>query len=198
MLSALDHFNFENLNAIHIGASWGQERQWYYKNILWIEANPACEEQLRENLKSFPNQTYKIAVCSDKSQPKQFNIASTKGASSSLLPLKKHKFYYPDIEYVDSIPVQTVTLDDIVKESYDFLNIDVQGAELLVLKGATALLPQLTYIYAEINKEELYAGCGLLPEIDSYLENLGFCRILTSNIIHGYGEALYQRVPSIL
>ena len=114
------------------------------------------------------------------------------------MPLKIHKIYYPYIKYVDSIPVKTATLDSIVDESYDFLNLDVQGAELLVLKGATALIPKLTYVYAEVNKEELYEGGVLLPEIDSFLENYGFTRILTSRIINGFGEALYKRTPHVL
>jgi FkbM family methyltransferase len=47
-------------------------------------------------------------------------------------------------------------------ETFNFLNIDIQGNELAALKGATKLLTgPIRYVYLEINEAELYVGCPL-------------------------------------
>ena len=69
--------------------------------------------------------------------------------SSSILELKKHKEYYPNITVDKRVNVFTLTLDDLFDEcdlkieKYNFLNIDIQGAELLALKGAGNILKKL-------------------------------------------------------
>lgn len=76
---------------------------------------------------------------------------------------------------------------------YDFINLDIQGAELLALKGATSILPFVKAIYTEVNEKELYEGCALIEELDAYLKQNGFTRILTNMTKHGWGDALYIR-----
>jgi len=49
----------------------------------------------------------------------------------------------------------------------------------------------LDYIYAEVNEEELYVGISLLPEIDTYLEGFGFCRVGTYMTPKKWGDAFY-------
>ena len=36
------------------------------------------------------------------------------------------------------------------------INMDVQGYELEVLKGATKTLEQVDYVYCEVNRDEVY------------------------------------------
>ena len=57
------------------------------------------------------------------------------------------------------------------------MNIDTQGFELEVLKGATnTLLKNVKYILIEINTKELYKGAPLVNDIDSFLRNYDFIR----------------------
>jgi FkbM family methyltransferase len=70
--------------------------------------------------------------------------------------------------------VQTVRLDDVVKEQVDFLKIDVQGAELDVLRGSTKLLGEILVIHVEVQFFPLYRGVPLFDQVFSLLLNHSF------------------------
>jgi len=196
MIFPLRDFNFKGLKAIHVGACFAEEREWYdqkgFAKVLWIEGNHFLEKRLRRRLKPYPKQTYIIAVCSDRCEEVRFHITNNT-QSSSILAIKRHRKYYPNVKYIKNFLTESVTLDSIVDEEFHFLSLDVQGAELLVLKGATALLPKIQYVYTEVNVEELYKGCVLLPEMDAFLADAGFTRTLTHIYPEQWGEAFYQR-----
>jgi hypothetical protein len=73
------------------------------------------------------------------------------------------------------------------------MNIDVQGAELMVLQGATELLKHIDLIYTEVNIEEVYKGCCLMSDLDRFLEPFGFVRVTTKMTDWNWGDALYQK-----
>jgi hypothetical protein len=73
------------------------------------------------------------------------------------------------------------------------INIDVQGYELEVFKGAVKTLEIIDIIYAEINLEELYKDCVLVDELDAFLRKFGFIRILTQLAHKSWGDALYLK-----
>ena len=75
----------------------------------------------------------------------------------------------------------------------DFLNIDVQGLELSVLKSGESHLSNIQAIYLEVNTDELYEGCAKLDEIDSFLQSHGFKQTVVRMTEFGWGDALYQR-----
>lgn len=186
--------------VIHVGAHHAEELPCYRENfgnvpICWIEADPGLEPALREATLSDPNSWYLIQAISDQIALGSFNRSSHEGLSSSLLEFGTHKDVHPSVEYIGQLAVMTVTLDDIdFSREYNFLNMDVQGAEGLVLKGATVLLHQIDYIYAEVNQKELYKGCMLLPEMDDFLTGKGFARRVMKMEQYGWGDAFYVRV----
>ena len=55
--------------------------------------------------------------------------------SSSILEPKLHLEIHPDVEFSDKEVIQVEQLDKFKIHNSDFLNIDVQGYELNVLKG---------------------------------------------------------------
>jgi hypothetical protein len=73
------------------------------------------------------------------------------------------------------------------------LTLDIQGAELLALKGADKILDHLSYIYCEINTAELYKGNPLVEEIDNYLKLFKFERVETIMTNHKWGDAFYTK-----
>ena len=104
-----------------------------------------------------------------------FHIANNEGQSSSLLELGTHRIVHPDVRYTHTLQLPTVTLDTLHRH-HDFsalnlLNMDLQGAELLCLQGATEYLKCVDYVYTEINVEPLYVGCALLPELLAFLSD---------------------------
>lgn len=121
-------------------------------------------------------------------------IQTTNTQSTSLLELKTHKDFYPDIVESERFEITTSILKNIISNEFrsDFINLDIQGAELRALKGYGERIRELKWIYTEVNKVELYEGCALVSEIDDFLASFGFKRVCTRwwrN--HGWGDALY-------
>jgi hypothetical protein len=64
----------------------------------------------------------------------------------------------------------------------------------LALKGAKKSIEYAKAIYLEVNEKELYQNCGLIGEIDKYMAEYNFIRVLTDITCHGWGDALYIRM----
>ena len=59
----------------------------------------------------------------------------------------------------------------------NFIHLDVQGAELLVLKGASNLLCKIDCIWMEVGEKPEYRGQALRAEVDKYMQENGFCLV---------------------
>ncbi len=187
---------------VHIGAHLGQEYKDYREQfpdqtITWIEADPVICEQLAKAMQHDDKVSCLNAVVSDSRQTLQFNRANN-GQSSSFLPLGTHSVIHPDVYYVDSFSVETVTLDELARshglDQSNFLAMDVQGAEGKVIAGGQHFLQGVDYIYSEVNRDELYLGCTTLDSFENSLCDLGFTRVeLMMNKRAGWGDAFYVR-----
>lgn len=76
-------------------------------------------------------------------------------------------------------------------ENFDFVNLDLQGFELPVIKGFGENIEKIKYIYSEVNIDDVYIGCTKLNELDEYLEQYGFIRVETKMTDANWGDALY-------
>ena len=197
-------YNIYPKGIIHVGANYGQEANEYYRNgvdnVIWIEANPKIMEGLVKYLSSYQkfNPFYVINECVSDEDGKEvtFNVANNEGQSSSILDLNYHKIAHSEVYYTEQITLKTKTLNTIFKNfnlsDFSFLNADIQGAELLMLKGATEILPKMKYLFLEVNKKELYTGCPMVEEIDEFVSQYGFERVQTEWCgDFGWGDALY-------
>ncbi len=71
--------------------------------------------------------------------------------------------------------VQTTRLDDIPElGEVDFLKIDVQGAELDVIRGASKTLQHVTVVQTEVEYIPLYKNQPLFSDVDIALREQGF------------------------
>lgn len=71
--------------------------------------------------------------------------------------------------------VNTVRLDDVAEtEGADLLKLDIQGAELMVLRHAQARLRDAVVIQAEVEFLPLYKGQPLFSEMEIFLRGQGF------------------------
>lgn len=78
-----------------------------------------------------------------------------------------------------TVELETTTLDAFCQaetiDTIDFLQIDVQGADLLVLQGATDLLDRsVLAVQIEVEFAPLYHDQPLFADIDGFLRNQGF------------------------
>lgn len=187
---------------LHVGAHECEEYGDYarnnvsVKNQLWIEAIPEKIEICKRNIKDI---NIINAIISDKDDEiVKFNVTNNY-QSSSILELKTHLVEHPHIYVIYKFEGKTKTVKTIYDEnkieydSYNFINLDIQGVELSALKGMGDILNNFDYIYTEINTKELYQGCSLVSEIDIFLKEKGFLRVETKMTEHGWGDGFYLK-----
>jgi FkbM family methyltransferase len=197
----LDFNNIKVKGSFHVGAHDCEELEFYGKlgllqsDVVWIEA--MHKKVLECKVRGIPN-VYQ-AVISDKDDEKvKFNV-SNNYQSSSILELQTHAYQHPEVKYVSSSIEITTTIDtffsrkNLDASKYNFWNFDIQGAELLALKGALNSIQYADAIYLEVNEEHLYKDCGLIGEIDEFLKTKGFTRVHTVMTHWKWGDALYLR-----
>lgn len=189
--------------VIHVGAHKAEETSIYedlgIENVVWIEGNPDLCAQLNESFQKKGNHIYNYLVSDVDDKEYDFKVTNN-GESSSILDLGTHKEKHPHIFVTETKKLKSKTLSTIISEnnldmsSFNFLNLDIQGAELLAIKGLGKYLENVDYIYTEVNVDYLYEGCALMSEIDAYLNNFGLHRAETKILDqYGWGDAFYKR-----
>jgi|688.fasta_scaffold441528_2 FkbM family methyltransferase len=199
------YLNIKPKTILHIGAHLGEEYDdykklgWGEELTIWVESSSDLVKQLKNKLDLANNLVIECTAWSQAGVELNFNITNN-SQSSSLLDLDLHKLLYPEISVVNSIPKITQRIDGIMPIGFspELLNIDIQGAEKEALIGCGDLLRDVKYIYSEVNKVSIYRGCTLVWDLDDYLCNFGFKRILTSWYKnHGWGDALYVNFDKV-
>lgn len=193
---------FHIKGVLHIGAHFGQEVSLYkahnLKSVLF-EPHPNTFAVLKNKWSTDSSVTLvNKALGSNECTHNMFCETANQGMSSSLLKPKKHLEKYPHIKFDSMVEVEQITLDSFAESfpsivDYNFINMDVQGYELEVLKGAKKTLAHIDHIVCEVNWEELYEGCVQIADLDRYLENYGFKRMYLAPTEYGWGDALYSK-----
>ena len=191
--------NIDVHGSLHIGAHECEEMGFYNKlgiqkeNIVWIDAIPS--KVAEATLKGIPN-VYAAVITDKDEQDVVFHI-SNNVQSSSVLEFGTHSKEHPSVVYVSKFTSKSITINTFFQRNgldaskYDFWNFDIQGAELMALKGAVGCIQYAKAIYLEVNVNELYKGCGLIQEIDAFLWQYNFKRVLMNITQYGWGDALY-------
>lgn len=188
----------ESLTIFDIGACEGEDtvrfaRRFPRSSLIAFEPLPANQEIIRANFTRFgvQNATLAPVAMSDRAGTAVFHVSSGRppgapaGAawnygnkSSSLLPPAGDAPMHGWIEFKERMTVPTTTLDVYCGEKgigrIDFVHMDVQGAERLVLEGAARMLPHITAIWLEVSQRENYRGQVLDHEIRDFMRCHGF------------------------
>ena len=179
--SVLSLYNSKGI--IHMGAHRGQEApvyDWFNKKTIWIEANPNLLDYLEDNISQYINQNIIHALLSDQDKVMtKFYISNNDGASSSIFKLGEAKSH-SKIKMTSSTNIESTKFDTLVAQKqinineYDFWVMDLQGAELLALRGAVDSLKNCKFIYCEISKENIYLEGAKWGELKKFLGEHGF------------------------
>jgi FkbM family methyltransferase len=186
---------------IHVGAHLGEERDAYLalrpERIVWVEADPVLAKQLADSIAAQPSDVPQIVVealvtdVDDDVRP--FYLFSNERLSSSVFHSTQIKRdHWPSVrETGESLTLRTSRLDTalaaagVEPESIDVIVFDVQGAELLALRGAGRFLDHAHFIEVEVSQEEIYEGAPLVGEVKSFLDAHGFAQVTSTTPWHG-------------
>jgi FkbM family methyltransferase len=175
--------------VLHLGAHKGQEAdiyQWFGKKVIWIEAIPKIFDQLKDNLCFYKNQEAYCLLLGDMDNlKKSFFISNNDSVSSSLFKFSKNTLegkYFSDtkLKIQDEIILEMSKLDSFVKKNniniseYNHWIVDLQGAELLALKGAENSLKFCDSLLIEVSKVDIYENGVLWPELKDWLMKRNF------------------------
>jgi FkbM family methyltransferase len=179
----------------HVGAHYGEEVDEYLANgaekIYLFEPLAANCEVIMPKIRNKPVWLWHVALGAASGTGSMW-VSSNEKQSSSLLKPTLHTQQYPHITFGEQVEVNIRRLDDCVAVgTVDFLNMDVQGYELEVLKGGTRTLESVKAIITEVNQAELYENCVQIQELDAFLADFGFERVMEDWIGGTWGDALY-------
>lgn len=204
VLDLLRRYGVQVQSVLHIGAHECEEKSFYNnvlnvedKDIIWVDANPAKVMLMhyRGNMNVF------CTVLDETEREVTFHFTDNSQASS-ILELNHEKGFYENIHIVGHQTRRSETVGQFFRRiqrdptPFNFWNLDIQGVELMVLRGAVELLSNCDAIYTEVNRDYVYKGCGLVTEIDELLAAHGFERVHTLWTDVQWGDALYVKTNS--
>ena len=192
---------------VHAGASMAQELERYEslgpRHVVWIEAVPAMVERIRVEIAERSNglvtHTCVQAVITDRDGDEvAFNHFNNFDASSSIFKsTEAMRRKWPKLrETGETTVLKTSRLDTLLggqgvrPEDVDLLILDIQGAELLGLKGAGAYLDHAAFVEVEVSVEPIYEGGAQFGEVNALVESRGFSRLSETP---WHGDVVYVR-----
>ena len=201
--------------VLHVGADRGGELPQYrdmgVDEVVWIEANPESYGELLENLeimnisevKSLP---YNQLISDKDNIETNFNLyygwdaghlVGNKGMSSIL---KARNSWWGSECYKGTIKLNSLTVDTFLDVNnlgygFDMMNVDTQGAELMVFKGADKVLENVKVINCEVTFfNPHYHDNPKFDEVYGYLQEFGFKHTDTDYCLErNWGDAIFEK-----
>jgi len=205
---------FQTLNditgIIHVGAHRGEEVEQYAdmdaKTVIWVEPNPDVFKEMKHFLTSvgasIESHAFEYAVSDTDHDTVDFHLyygpdagfmRGNKGCSSLLKAKGRFESWHQETIQVETITIDTLLTENDFKHSdFQLLNLDVQGVELLALKGASEVLKHVKYVATEATWENPdYVDNVMYDDLKSFLESKGFTE--TEIVNHGpdWGDVLF-------
>jgi FkbM family methyltransferase len=189
-------YNMNISGIIHIGGHYGQEIVEYVntgiQKIVIFEPLTNNFKILQENIKNVnANITLHQIALGSKKGIATMNLSSNELQSSSILKPKEHLTLHPNVTFSGTEDVEIRTLDGFNYKNYNFINMDVQGYELEVLRGSKKTLDKIDYVYCEVNRGEVYENNAMIEDIDDFLSNYNLTRVEINWAGKLWGDALY-------
>ncbi|MBF0356218.1 MAG: FkbM family methyltransferase [Alphaproteobacteria bacterium] len=159
-------------------------------HIQLFEAQYEKEAALQTVVREIGNADLHMAVLgSDSGREVDFLIPETPyGTTGSSLYAErtdfKHKVRKVTIECLDDLILEP--------EFFDLIKLDVQGAEIDILKGAPRLLGKAQAVIAELSFLAYNQGAPLFAEVVRYLDEQGFQLLDFADLQRGKMGVLYQ------
>ena len=206
--SVAQQLNIDIGGVIHVGAFDGAELTHYRKLNLFntILFEPQREMYNVVSHKCIDDEVvYNVALGSKDMETEMFisdkagGMANGATQSSSILQPKVHLTEHPEITFPEKEKIIVKRFDNFVESnnidisSHNMLNVDVQGYELEVFKGFGNHMNNIDIVVAEVNRDEVYAGCAMIGDIEKYLSQYGLKQASVYWQSTSWGDAIYVR-----
>lgn len=159
---------------IDVGAHFGESNEiiraiYPDKRIISFEANPVCEVELKRR-----GMEYLICLLGKETKESATLYMNPDNPTSTGVSIYKEKSKF--FENASKLEIPMYRLDDIipVEARFDFMKIDVQGAEIDVLEGSQKLMSNIKWIFLEVSFVNLNEGAPLFDDVYMYLRKLGY------------------------
>ncbi|MCW3110665.1 MAG: hypothetical protein JWQ09_5171 [Segetibacter sp.] len=196
-----------------IGACEGEDSIKYARlfpasKIFAFEALPDNVQLIRNNFIRYGviNASCYNKALSNKNGQAEFYVSSGRpegviesdwdygNKSSSLLPPQEHLKMAPFIQFRNKILVETITIKSFCStnniSSIDYIHMDVQGAELMVLEGAEDLISAIKVVWMEVSTVDVYKNQPLVGDVKKFMKEKNF--VLIKDAVNGLqGDQLY-------
>ena len=173
-LAHLKELGFEPASVVDVGVAWGTPELYDAfprARYLLVEPLDGYTEAL-EQLKQKLDADYVLAAAGPEPGTITMNVHRAPTLSSTLGHWKGHD----DGGTAREVPV--VRIDDLVAErdmqGPFVVKVDVEGAELNVLAGATATLERTEVVLLEVNLFQFLPGQPQLHDVVAYMKDHGF------------------------
>jgi FkbM family methyltransferase len=182
------------IHAIDVGCRAGIRQQWRalgpYGSLVGFE--PDAEECARLNAGATgAEELYEPIALAASSGRATLHLTADPQSASLYPPNENAARRHPELwrhEPRGTTTVSTTTLDAWAQSRpanpIDVLKIDVQGAELDVLRGAEVSLQSVRALELEVEFQALYVGQPLFGEVDEFLRGHGFLLWRLRDIAH--------------
>jgi FkbM family methyltransferase len=168
--------NFMPMKILDIGANIGfwtnsVKAIWPDAEYTCIEAGPKYEKHLKEIANN-----YHIAVLGDSNREVKMYLREIDKGSKKKITYTKGSTVFGIFK--DHEIRQMQTLDQLVGKDaqFDLIKQDVQGAEIMIMKGAPEIFTRAKYVVQEVNthKDKQFPDMPSESEMDEFMFELGF------------------------
>lgn len=186
MVAALTRIKETGFNPTHtldIGAyegDWAKAASVIFPEttILMIEAQPEKQDYL-ERLRQYKESTFQYQITMLGKENKEsvpfYQINANNNSTGSSMYEEQTDFPRKKIE----LPLRKLdsVLQDYPNRKFSLAKIDVQGAELDVLRGGNRLLQEAEFIIMELSLMNYNRSAPLLAEVIAYMDANGFAAV---------------------
>ncbi|HBJ86621.1 MAG TPA: hypothetical protein DDZ88_22740 [Verrucomicrobiales bacterium] len=154
-------------------------RHYPVEQVFLFEPFPDSITFLKERYRAEPRCEVLPYALSDQSGATALRVLNKEDSSSLLDPASEAgELLHKPFHEVAQTQIEMRRLDEIPAvadiQAFDLAKIDVQGAELKVLRGCGELLQRIQAIYIEVNFCSLYKDGAVFCDTHAFLEQAGF------------------------
>lgn len=171
MLDKIAHCNPQAVLDIgsNVGDFWSKMHPiWPNADWFLIEGNEACMPALAAT-----HQAYQIAYLGDRERDVDFYKRKGGGTDTGNSYYRELTSFFDD-DSTEVHRVHLVPLSKIVTPRFDFIKIDVQGAELDVIRGGLDIFKAAQWVMMEVAVKEYNQGAPTQEEVYTFMDSIGF------------------------